>query len=867
MGLLSVLLWALVSKPLESPPWPSRIEGFSFQPMRAGDSPDKGKYPSIARIDEDMALLAGDVKAIRTYSVDGTLAEIPRLAEAHDLKVTLGAWISDDRDRNEKEILQLLKVFLENNENIERLVVGNEAILRGDQTVEEIIEYLKQVRYTVVVPASTSEPWHIWLKYPELVEQVDYIAVHLLPYWENIPVDGAVDFVITQYNKLKEAYPDKPIVITEVGWPSSGRSREAAVASLANQATFLRNFIELADIMGYNYFIMEAFDQPWKRKIEGQVGTHWGVYNEQREQKFPFKKDVSNVPNWRILAAIAIGLAILFLALLFRDSAGLKHRGRGFLALVAYGLAMFTVWMVYRLSLDYMTPGVLIVGILLVLSALGIILVVLAEAHEFAEALWLKEWRRAEEPGLIPENELPLVSIHVPAYNEPPDMMKETLNALAKLDYPNFEVLLIDNNTTDPAVWQPVKAHCETLGDRFKFHHVENMAGFKAGALNYILEKTDPDAEVIAVIDSDYQVKPDWLRKMVPYFADEKMAIVQSPQDYRDGHENLFKAMCLAEYHGFFHIGMVTRNERNAIIQHGTMTLVRRKVLEDVGGWSEWCITEDAELGLRIFEAGHDATYIPQSYGKGVMPDTFIDFKKQRYRWAYGAVLILREHMSEFLGLTKTALTRGQRYHFVAGWLPWLADGLNLVFTLAALSWSLLMIFWPDSFIPPNILFAVLPLTLFFFKLIKIFFLYRLRMNASYRQSLAAGLTGLALSHTISRAMLAGFISRNLGFFRTPKRVKSNRLLQSINDAREEFLILLALVFAAYAITHLRQDINLLDTKIWVWVLLVQSLPYAASVLVSIISGLPNLPARLIGSIGEVSEKIKNKVTKSTFAD
>lgn len=867
MGLLSILLWALVSKPLESPPWPSRIEGFSFQPMRAGDSPEEGKYPSIARIDEDMALLSGDVKAIRTYSIDGTLAEIPRLAETHDLKVTLGAWISDDRDRNEKEILRLLEVFLENNESIERLVVGNEAILRGDQTVEEIIEYLKQVRYTVVVPASTSEPWHIWLKYPELVEQVDYIAVHLLPYWENIPVDGAVEYVIRRYNELKEAYPDKPIVITEVGWPSSGRSREAAVASLANQATFLRNFIEIAETKGYDYFIMEAFDQLWKRKIEGRVGTHWGVFNEQREQKFSFKKDVSNVPNWRILAAIAIGLAILFLALLFRDSAGLKHQGRGFLALVAYGLAMFTVWMIYRLSLDYMTPGGLIVGILLVLSALGVILVVLAEAHEFAESLWLKEWRRAKKPDLILENKLPLVSIHVPAYNEPPEMMKETLDALAKLDYPNFEVLVIDNNTTDPAVWQPVEAHCKTLGETFKFHHVENMAGFKAGALNYILEKTHPDAEVIAVIDSDYQVKSGWLRGMVPYFADEKMAIVQSPQDYRDGHENLFKAMCLAEYHGFFHIGMVTRNERNAIIQHGTMTLVRRKVLEDVGGWSEWCITEDAELGLRIFEAGYDATYIPQSYGKGVMPDTFIDFKKQRYRWAYGAILILREHASQFLGLKKTALTRGQRYHFVAGWLPWLADGLNLVFTLAALSWSLLMIFSPDSFIPPSILFAVLPLTLFFFKLIKMFFLYRLRMDASYRQSLAAGLTGLALSHTISRAILAGFISRNLGFFRTPKRVKNNRLLQSINDAREELLIFLALVIAAYAITSLRPDINLLDTKIWVWVLLIQSLPYAASVLVSIISGLPSLPARLIGAISEVSEKVKSKVAKSTFAD
>ena len=95
--------------------------------------------------------------------------------------------------------------------------------------------------------------------------------------------------------------------------------------------------------------------------------------------------------------------------------------------------------------------------------------------------------------------------------------------------------------------------------------------------------------------------------------------------------------MCYAEYQGFFHIGMVTRNDRNAIIQHGTMTIVRRNTLEQVGGWAEWCITEDAELGLRVFEQGLEASYTSQSYGRGLIPDTFIDYKKQRYRWAYGA--------------------------------------------------------------------------------------------------------------------------------------------------------------------------------------------------------------------------------------
>jgi Glycosyltransferases, probably involved in cell wall biogenesis len=273
---------------------------------------------------------------------------------------------------------------------------------------------------------------------------------------------------------------------------------------------------------------------------------------------------------------------------------------------------------IYDFQRQYMSISSLVVGIVLLFAATGAILVILAEAHEWAESLWTRKWRRLPKPvEAIADEDLPMVSIHVPAYNEPPDMMIQTINALAQLDYPRFEVLIIDNNTKDPAVWQPVEAHCQTLGSRFRFFHVDPLAGFKAGALNYALRETAPEAEVVAVIDSDYIVEPNWLRALTPHFADPNMAIVQGPQDYRDGDENTFKAMCLAEYRGFFQIGMVTRNERNAIIQHGTMTMVRRKVLDEVGGWAEWCITEDAELGLRIFEKGYAACYVPYSFGQG----------------------------------------------------------------------------------------------------------------------------------------------------------------------------------------------------------------------------------------------------------
>jgi len=445
----------------------------------------------------------------------------------------------------------------------------------------------------------------------------------------------------------------------------------------------------------------------------------------------------------------------------------------------------------------------------------------------------------------------PKVSIHVPAYNEPPDMLIETLDALARLDYPNFEVLVIDNNTRDEHVWRPVEAHCARLaelggpmGRRFRFFHVAPLQGFKAGALNFALRHTAPDAQIVAVIDSDYAVDPNWLRDLVPGFQDPHVAIVQAPQDYRDGGASAFKAMCYAEYRGFFHIGMITRNERNAIIQHGTMTMVRRAQLES-SGWAEWCITEDAELGLRIFESGFEAVYTPTSYGRGLMPDTFIDFKKQRFRWAYGAMQILKRHARAFF-TEGGPLSPGQRYHFVAGWLPWVADGCNMLFNIAALGWSAAMILNPHRIDPPLVMYSVLPLSLFTFKLAKLVHLYRVRVGANFRQTIAAAVAGLALTHTIGTAVVKGLLTRREPFFRTPKAGKSARWLNALASAREESAMMIGLWLAAWGVAHSPQQHGP-DRSAWIVVLLIQSVPYLSTLLASLVSAFP-LPASLLGS-------------------
>src|SRR6266446_5013784 len=564
---LTFAVWAYLNRPTREPPWPARIQGFAFSPFRAGEDPNRLQMPTDAEIDADLTLLGGRVNAVRTYSVEKTLADVPELAERHDLNVALGAWIDGHRDLNEQQ-LQTAVALANTHINVVRVLIGNEVVLRGDLPVAELEAYLDRARAAIEQPVSTAEPWHVWLAHPELAQHVDFIGVHLLPYWEGVAVDAAVGYSLTQLKRLQQMFPHKPIVIAEIGWPSRGRTRESAVASDANEALFLRRFLHRAEQEQIVYYVMEAFDQPWKAYLEGAVGSYWGVYDVNRHPKFAFTAPIVRVPEWHILAV------------------------------VVYATATIAVWVIYDFTQQYMTLSSVIAGVLLLLGMLGVMLVLLAEAHEWAEAHWVEYRRRLGAPVFNHGALAPKVSIHVPAYNEPPAMLIETLDALARLDYADFEVLVIDNNTLEEAVWRPVEAHCAQLGARFRFFHVAPLAGFKAGALNYALARTAPDAEIVAVIDSDYVVDARWLRDLMPGFQDARVAVMQAPQDYRDGDESAFKAMCYAEYRGFFHIGMITRNERNAIIQHGTMTMVRRRLLEGTGGWAEWCITEDAELGL-----------------------------------------------------------------------------------------------------------------------------------------------------------------------------------------------------------------------------------------------------------------------------
>jgi len=273
-AVLTIAVWGYANRPTPEPAWPSRVQGFAFQPFQKDQDPVAGDMPTPAQVEGDLALLAGKARSVRTYSSLGTLGEVPALAAKHGLNVTAGAWIGRDRELNDREIEKVIQLA-NRHKNVERVIVGNEVLWRGDLSVEDLIADLDHVRAATKKPVSTAETWDGWLKNPEVADHVDYLAVHILPYWEGLDVEVGVDHVVAKMRLLEERFPGKPIVIGEVGWPSEGRTREQAVASQSNQALFLRRFLERARQEGYTYYLMEAFDQPWKADTEGAVGAYW----------------------------------------------------------------------------------------------------------------------------------------------------------------------------------------------------------------------------------------------------------------------------------------------------------------------------------------------------------------------------------------------------------------------------------------------------------------------------------------------------------------------------------------------------------------------------------------------------------------
>ncbi len=849
---------------------------FSFLRTAVSEDTAPPIKPRREQVERDFAAFAGKVEYVRTYRTSDGGDYMPELAQRYGLKLVPGAWIysaneaklqfgRDAAEVNAEETRTLIRMANQN-PGIERVLVGNENILRWDGQKDQrdpnatspvqLIREIRNVKRNVKVPVSTAEPWHIWLRYPELAREVDYLAVHVLPYWDEQSSETPLEYLKNKIGLLKQAYPNKNIIVTEVGWPSNGAQRRSPATGLIKQATPAEQAKNVRDMVAWlksqniDYFVVEAVDQPWKAyDLEGKAGGYWGLWNADRQQKFAWTGAIETFPQWLPCALWSLLAALPIMGLFLWRWRDLGIAGK----LTFCGLAVLsTSALAYGgavAAATYMRwseiAGWAGLAFFLVVS-LGMALL---QALELVETIWRRRWTRQALPAaeMIARQpagrDWPKVSIHVAICNEPSAMVIQTIESLAALDYPHLEVIIIDNNTKDPAVWRPVQDFCAQLGERFKFFHFDTMKGFKAGALNYVLSQTAPDAKVIGVIDSDYMVRPDWLKAVVPYFDDDKVAYVQAPQDHRDWTGDRFKEMLNWEYAGFFDIGMCLRNEYDAIIQHGTMTLVRKDCMEEMGGWATWCITEDTELGLRLMQKGYGAMYSRERFGHGLTPDHFSGYKKQRFRWAYGAMQIMKKHAGTMVSNT-TQLTFWQKFHFVSGWLPWFADALNLIFTWAGLAWVLAVLVPPLFGIKPVGLppaeFIAPTIGIFVFKLVYSFGLYANRVKCSFRQSVGASLAGLALTYTVGLAVIYGLITSRLPFMRTPKMDERATLGMAIGMARSE-AILTGLLWLSAIVLWRTSGVLDPEARLWSIFMVVQSLPFGAAVLVSVVNALEQM--------------------------
>lgn len=342
LALAGLYWWWAIGRPVTLPDAPSaRIACVSYAPFRQpGETPlNLNAFISPARIDADLRVLSQRFDCVRTYSQGQGLSAVPQIAARYGMKVLLGIWLGGDRKANEQQVKLGIATARAYPQVLRGVVVGNEVLLRGDLSARQLAGYLHEVRAATSVPVTYADVWEFWLRHPELANSVDFITIHILPYWEDQPVspEHAVQHVAAVYAEVEKAFPGRRVMIGETGWPSAGRPRQAATASVVNEARYLREFLRYAATVHMPYNVIEAFDQPWKRDQEGTAGGYWGIFDAHARPKFAMQGPVVEEPHWWLgwlSAAAGAGLFVLVGALRRRWKGW-----RGWLALGLVGIA------------------------------------------------------------------------------------------------------------------------------------------------------------------------------------------------------------------------------------------------------------------------------------------------------------------------------------------------------------------------------------------------------------------------------------------------------------------------------------------------------------------------------------------------
>ena len=486
---LHLAFWAIKDPRASAPAVEDRLPSLSYNRFASSSSED---FPRISedQIRTDLTAIAAQAKAVRTYASTQGLERVPEIAAELGLKVTLGIWIDKDNARNEREIATALELA-RRYPNVTRLVVGNETLFRREHTAAELVQIIRRVKRDSPVPVATADHWKTFIDHPELVDAVDQVFAHIIPYWEGMPKELAVEQSLALYDRLLAAYPGKKIVIGEFGWPSAGHNFEGAVPSPISQAVVLRNFVARANVRGIDYNVVEAIDQP-EKLFEGNVGPYWGILDASLRPKFAWTGPIVDANYWKAAwLAVLVG-SLLSLTILVLPGATVSQA-----TLLAAADHLIGGWcasvLVYWQD-HYLLHGE-VITFAIALPLLGLLApIIRSRVNEMATVALGREPARLldlSSPKSGAQLRQKSRSTFLPTGSRPRCCCAPSTRWRGS----TIRILNAWSSSTTPRIrcfGSRSRSRCRELGPRFKFLRVENLRGFKAAALRLAMAKTAP---------------------------------------------------------------------------------------------------------------------------------------------------------------------------------------------------------------------------------------------------------------------------------------------------------------------------------------------------------------------------------------
>lgn len=261
----------------------ARIHGISFSPYIEGQGP--GTPLGEEQIRARMELVRPHVNWIRSFSCSEGNELIPGIAAEQGLKTMVGVWLDDNRENNEVELANAIEIAAAGQADI--LAVGNEVLLRGDLSEDELIDYINRARRAAPgVDVGYVDAYFKFTDHPRIADACDVIFANCYPFWEGCPVDYSLLYMKEMYRRAQQAAGGKKVIISETGWPNVGTATGGAVPSYDNAIKYFINTYQWAEEEGIEIFYFSAFDESWKVDKEGDVGAYWGLWDKDGNPKF-----------------------------------------------------------------------------------------------------------------------------------------------------------------------------------------------------------------------------------------------------------------------------------------------------------------------------------------------------------------------------------------------------------------------------------------------------------------------------------------------------------------------------------------------------------------------------------------------------